>query len=369
MKRSVLALGVISAGVLLAGCGQSPVAPAQSSDNLATIDPAITGMERQIVEGALKDLPPQDRKNVIVLTSDGKAYSNRVGLASEVQTLRQLSPTTAKTPDGRVIGIPELQPKIPVGVSAQATSVPSCNLSDGPYRRISSRVGTGVSTSSYGWIRANLSLPGSTAAKLSTTSGNGYVTFGGWGSGTTGSTIDAGLQYNQFSSGVSDPFWSGYVAQRQYGASSAVIQTLGRFVPGSFTMSFYVTSDGNTALKISGTPKPGTNTVSPSTIYIQNSTGWTKNGAGNIVKRFQSITNANPDDYITGIAWSSVQTGASVNTSTGAVTGLHNWTPSDTATTNGICNVTSTTAGTTGAISVSPSLSTTSDSETVSIYF
>lgn len=366
MKRNRVVQATLFA-TMLVGCGQNLAPSAQLGQSAGEIDPGIVGAERTIVERALEQLPPEDRANVIVLTGDGKAYANRVGLAGEVQTLQVLSPTTARTPDGRVIGIPELQPKNTVG--SLATSVPACNISDGPYRRISSKIGTGSPSGNYGWIRANLNLPGSPNAKLSTSSGNGYVTFGGWGNGTTGSTVDAGLQYNQFTAGTSDPFWSGYVAQRQYNAPSALIQTAGRFVPGSFTMSFYVTSDGNTALKIVGTPKPGTSTVSPTTIVIANATGWTKSGTGNILKRFQSITNANADDYITNIAWSSVQVGASVETATGTVSALRNWSAADTAATNGICNVTTTNTGRVGSINVSPSASTAGDSETVGIFF
>lgn len=354
MRRHFILPAAVVLSVTLAACGQNssvqPPAATESQQGLF-IDPQVQGEERAVMERVLSSLPPEDRENVIYISPDEHIYTNRPQLRSEVKQLKLVSPNTAKTPEGQLVSIPRLQPKPNVdGVQPQLVSTFPCNVSDGPFRRISSKIG------GYGWARANLNLPGSSNARMSASSGGGYVTFGGWGSGSGGAAADAGLQFNKATS-TTPIFWSGYLLVQ--GMTNAY--TAGRFQPGSFTMSFYVSAANQVTVKIVGTPVAGTNTSSPTTITYGGATGWNASGSGNVIKRFQSMTNPVVGDYITNIQWSQVEAGTSVNTSTGVVTGQHYWTSSDTdPNSGGICNQ--------GSINVTPNINSSGDYETVGIY-
>ncbi len=189
----------------------------------------------------------------------------------------------------------------------------SASAGTGPYRRVSSKVGT--SSTPYTYVESKVTLPVAANVKeASGTNDTAYVYIGGSGNGTE---IDAGLQHSP-----------------TYNNWAPIILCKGvvyhptdkdRFVAGqNVTMAFYVSGDNKVTLKVTGKVTTGqTKTI---VINCNNATGWKANGVGNSFKRVTSIgqapQNLNNKSYIKNIRW--------YDSYIGTISKKHKWLAGDT---------------------------------------
>ncbi len=184
----------------------------------------------------------------------------------------------------------------------------------GPYRRVTSK--TGTSSQPYSYVESSVTLPTkSNIYEATGTNDTAYVYLGGSGNGTE---IDAGLQHS--------PTYDNWAPIILCGGVTYHPADTERFKGGqTVKLVFYVSSDNNVVLKVTGTTVSGT--YKTITTYCSKATGWKANGVGNTMKRVTSIgqkpQNLSSGSYMKNVAWN--------NSYIGTVSSKHKWLANDTA--------------------------------------
>ncbi|WP_310168569.1 MULTISPECIES: YrpD family protein [Paenibacillus] len=188
----------------------------------------------------------------------------------------------------------------PMDFSTNSASFPECrDLRNGPYRSVWSHIG-------FAWASTRVHLPSAREIRDNNSGYNGstgFIYMGGWSN--TNMAVDVGLQhstkYNDWApfmliEGVKNP----YTFKPRFEPDQEV------------QMKFYVPSDGNIALTVTGYADG--EKISRS--YVEPAPGWTANGNGNLIKRTTSIgqiqdrQDYNDGSYIRRVRWATSYIGS-----------------------------------------------------------
>jgi hypothetical protein len=286
------------------------------------IDPEIQGIERQAIADIMSTLPEDWRENVILITDNNEIYVNRPELRSVLSSTMLSRDGVLETADGRRMAAFQgaAAPKSPDNLAPLAAC---SNIGTGGYRRLSSKVGGGLSSlTKYAYSKAIIGLPsessGGITADLSFETPHVYL--GGTGAGVS-TEVDAGFMYFKDSTYTS----GGWELITNVGG----VYTYGVVLsPGSSpTLEFLVPADDYVALRTWGGIVHPIST-GPLTIAAY-AAGWKTNGVGNTLKRVTSIAQLpGQQDFSTGarlaVDWNFALIGASP-------TLAHNWSSTDTS--------------------------------------
>ncbi len=312
-------------------------AGAVSLQNEQLINPSMTRSDNAILSDIINSLDPDDRGNVTYIDETGKVLVNKESLRQEVIPLEPVSLVTYKNSDssltsitditykdnmsltsvtdttyksnrykdstGDLYTLPVLQPKpacmgnhsvTPMDFSTNSASFPECrDHRNGPYRSVWSHIG-------FAWASTVVHLPTAREIRDNNSGYNGstgFIYMGGWSN--TNMAVDVGLQhstkYNDWA-----PFMLIEGEKNPYTFKP-------RFDPDQeVRMKFYVPSDGNIALTLTGYADGEKITRT----YVESAPGWTATGNGNLIKRTTSIgqiqdrQDYNDGSYIRRVRWS-----------------------------------------------------------------
>lgn len=142
----------------------------------------------------------------------------------------------------------------------------------------------------------------------------GYVYIGG----SNGAEVDAGFQHSP-----TQDNWSPFISVNKVRPDTGITNVRFKNNQEVF-MKFYVTSDNNVELNVTGTDVDG---VKRTITLTAKASGWKKSGNGNLLKRVTSIAQVNGDNfqsgsYIKNVRWSQARIGAS-STSNALWSGTH----------------------------------------------
>ncbi|MFY0573526.1 hypothetical protein ACN28S_03405 [Cystobacter fuscus] len=284
-------------GMLVASVSGSTALAKETEDTVAAqIDPRLNAWEHATIAQVMSNLDPEDRENVIYVDEHGGVFTNKPELKQGV--------VFTPAPDGAA------SKRFEAGTSvSKALAAPSCTSTTGPYRRV-------YSNASYSWLSTYVHLPGTTAEiKEYNVNGSGdtaYVYSGGWGA--NGDVVDAGFQHSP-----------------TYDNWSAIITVNGnplsyspRFLSNQdVNLKFYVPSNGQVALSVTGYDTTGTKTT---LTQVRAAAGFSSSG-GNILKRVtsigQSVQGMYTGSYVKNVHWYNSYIGTSS-------TSNHAWLAADT---------------------------------------
>ncbi|WP_256703502.1 YrpD family protein [Paenibacillus peoriae] len=216
---------------------------AESLQNEQLINPSMTKSDNAFLSDIINSLDPEDRENVTYIDETGKVLVNKESLRQEVIPLEPVSQVTYKNSNSSLTSVTDIRDN-------------------------------------------NSGYNGST----------GFIYMGGWSN--TNMAVDVGLQhstkYNDWA-----PFMLIEGVKEPYSFKP-------RFEPDQeVQMKFYVPSDGNIALTVSGYADG----EKISRTYVEPAPGWTATGNGNLIKRTTSIgqiqgqQDYNDGSYIRKVRW------------------------------------------------------------------
>lgn len=290
----------------LAACG-SVATPQGVSE--ATIDPAIQGQERQLMQNVMANLPATDRDNVIFIDDNLKIHANKPELLSVLIPMKRVSDSTFVAPNGQKLQFAACDVIPERGVQALSANYSCVAEANASYRRVASKDG-------YSYAKSTLSLPGPGLNTLHAGT-NVYAMMGGRSSSNY--EVDAGLTYSP-----TNNWWTNFI--RLNGAitycfenTCSTSSTANRVKPGSVTMEFYVPATNQVALR---TTNSSAGSPDYTIVVSAANSNWTPGGTLQRVKRTTSMTGATSGDLIKNISWSGSTLGTSSSTA-------HTWTSSD----------------------------------------
>ncbi|WP_336769797.1 YrpD family protein [Bacillus bombysepticus] len=168
----------------------------------------------------------------------------------------------------------------------------------GPYRKV-------VANSGYSWMSTYVYLPGGNNVSYKKDSKDtGYVYIGGSNGGVE---VDAGFQHSPTLDN-----WSPFISVNKVRPSTGTTNIRFKSNQEVF-MKFYVTSDNNVELSVTGTDVDG---VRRTITLTAKAAGMKKSGTGNLLKRVTSIAqvggdNFNSGNYMKNVRWSQARIGTS----------------------------------------------------------
>ncbi|MGW9529899.1 hypothetical protein ACWHAM_19495 [Paenibacillus terrae] len=281
-----------SVGISMVLCTLPVLASAEASleveplNSNIHVDSSITGASRDIMLDVMKDIPIEERENVVYIRDTGEILANKSELLKEWSNATKIGLNTFETKDGQLINAPESTDNKTSSISAQSVSCPS---SDGPYRKVQSNTG-------YSWFSGYVYLPSQSKKELydenyGSSKGNGDTAHI-YSGGSAGTEVDAGF----FHQSTNDN-WAMFV--RQGGYSNGSVFAAGQNV----FLKFYVPSNNRVALYAAGKI---VNSNETSITVIRDASGWDVKGSGVSLKRNTTIaskSSPHSGSFIRGVHW------------------------------------------------------------------
>jgi hypothetical protein len=290
------ARGLLMGMFMASATGSSAFAKGADNTVADQIDPRLNAWEHATIAQVMSNLDPEDRENVIYVDENGSIFTNKPELKQGV----------VLTPASEVVAAERFAGGMSV---SQELAAPSCTSTTGPYRRV-------YSNASYSWLSTYVHLPGTTAEiKEYSVNGSGdtaYVYSGGWGA--NGDVVDAGFQHSPTYDN-----WSAIIT-----VNGSPLSYTPRFLSNQdVNLKFYVPSNGQVALSVTGYDVSGTKTT---LTQVRAAAGFSSSG-GNTLKRVtsigQSVQGMYTGSYVKNVHWYSSYIGTSS-------TSNHVWLAADT---------------------------------------
>ncbi|MVP01337.1 hypothetical protein EDM21_17715 [Paenibacillus sp. N10] len=296
----------------------NPITAASGGKDLeGDIAAGIAGSERQLMLDVMKNIPEEERENVIYIDDNGQVYANKPELKDVFVKTDPSADHTVTVNGGEKFTLLNESTKVRQQAAPSAITPLAgyaCGNAGGPYRRVFSQPG-------YSWWSGKVYLPSSTNNEVYVNNTNSndtpYIYTGGHASNGA-SEVDAGFQYSKTYNNWAHSIFTG----GQYYHNTSF-----RFKAGqTLTFKYYVPADGQVALYAAGVRYD--NNAADNYTVVTNAAGWKKSGAGNEIKRITAIASNDPQPYDTGSYLNNVKWSASmIGTSS---TSNHQWLAADT---------------------------------------
>ncbi|MET3208208.1 UNVERIFIED_CONTAM: hypothetical protein ABIC26_001144 [Paenibacillus sp. PvR008] len=281
-------------------------------DSKTFIDPHITGTDRAIILDVMKDIPAEERTNVVYIRDDGEIFANKPELLKQWSNAEQIGENLFKTKEGQTIAAPKQTCDLTQSFSTQNVS---CAPSDGPYRKVQSNTG-------YSWFSGYVYLPSQNKGQMHDENKPG-------GNGDTAHIYAGGIAANEVDAGFfhqpTNDNWAMFI--RQNGYSYGPLFESGQ----NIFLKFYVPTSDKVALYAAGSI---VGSSQKDTTVVRDVRGWNTSGYNQSIKRSTTIASKvgspHSGSFINGVHWYNSYIGTSS-------TNNSPWTRS--SQTAGYCNV------------------------------
>ncbi|RAU96857.1 hypothetical protein [Paenibacillus sp. YN15] len=305
MKKSITSIFI--ATILLVVSSASSFAESKTPQDNIFIDSSISKADQALLLKVMKTLDVEDRENVLYIREDGSFIANKPEVAEEFKKQNMDKLDT----EGRLLiqsdqAIKEEKPsdkcKVDSSKSALLASTgwknadESCGgVNTGAFRRV-------ISDKGFSRLHTYIHLPSKTGGGLyinsSSTKGDTAFIYTG-ATDKDGDSVDIGLQYNN--SSPNNYPWDDTWAMFLRGDNGQTAPTYANFKPGQIIlMKFYVPSNNNVALNVTGYDKSGVmrnSTLTGTVSWLRN---FKADGTGMNIKRVTSMAQLPPEDLTTG---------------------------------------------------------------------